>query len=140
MRKYQIIPLILVGVLAAGGGGVAGYTIGSGTAAPLEEALILSNYRLAAAGYSTSPSALQIGQPQVSENSLELYDYNSLPRYKLGTDHGFVAVFYAESHALKERTKTPASALSPEEHERLTNGIYIYTEEQLVRALQDYGS
>ena len=139
MRRYQIIPLIVVGVLAAGTGGVVGYAVGSVNTAALDEALIASDHQLAAAGRTTSPPALRGERSQMPDN-ISAPSEDFLPRYMLGTDHGFIAVFYADDRALKERTMTPASALSPEERERLVSGIYIYTEEQLVRALQDYGS
>ena len=135
MRRYQIIPLILVGVISAGSGAAAGYAFGSDNAfgltnqKPIAEAAGLPVHHLAA----TSPSALQreMLEPDIPG-----------PLYLLGTDHGFVAIFYInnDSPILKERTQTPESILSPEEQKRLANGIYIYTEEQLVRALQDYGS
>ena len=135
MRRYQIIPLVLVGILSAGGGVVAGYAIGDNSPSLPVEANQMPVHYLA----STSPPALREDWSPVQDLSEQ---YNSQPRYVLGTDHGFVAVFYAmdENQALKERTSTPESSLSPEERERLAGGIYIYTEEQLISALQDYGS
>jgi len=128
----------MVAILSAGGGVAAGYGFGRGTqtmsAEAAEQSVELLGHLpgrwLDRQPASTSPPALQ--PPPIEE------EYQ--PRYVLGTDHGFVAVFYAIDDTLKERTRMPESALSMEERKRLAQGIYIYTEEALVRALQDYGS
>lgn len=64
-------------------------------------------------------------------------------RYVLSLFDGYVAVFSASGEAatdVMEVTGTPASALSPDERRRLTTGIKIFSEDQLARILQDYGS
>ena len=134
MRRYQIIPMVLAAVFSAGGGGVIGYAIGTGQEVSAESADMPAHYLA-----STSPPALS---PPIIVPFDDEDDRLGRPRYRIGTDHGFVAVFYVADDylALKERTRTPESALSSEERERLADGVYIYTEEQLVRALQDYGS
>ena len=129
MHRHQIIPFVLVAMLSAGGGAAVGYAAGSVGSEPVAGAAGLPMHYQ----YLTSPPALQEVSPEVKIDS-------DGPMYMLGTDHGFVAVFYAEDQSLKERTRTPEAALSVEERERLASGIYIYTEEQLFRALQDYGS
>ena len=135
MRRYQIIPLILVGVLSAGGASVIGYAFGRSGQDSLAETNRLAEEPIrylaaAGSGYSSSPSALRDSR----------LPSEPAPKYILGTDHGFVAVFHAADGGLKELTRTPEAALSPEERELLTNGVFLYTEEQLIRALQDYGS
>ena len=131
MRRYQIIPIALAAIISAGGGGVVGYAIGT-TGHDAEVAVGPIHHTA-----STSPPALGLLPVTPYEND---NDYTNRPRYRIGTDHGFVAVFYTLDETLKERTRTPESTLSQEERERLAGGIYIYTEEQLVRVLQDYGS
>jgi len=130
MRINPILGLVLVSLLSAGGGVAAGYAAGS-AAIPQEAAAYGQPmlYHLAA----TSPPALQTeDSPSVVETA---------PRYVLGTEGGFVAVFYASNPpSLKTQTRKPESALTPAERERLKTGIAIYTEEELTRALQDYGS
>jgi len=60
------------------------------------------------------------------------------------TSHdGFIVVYYAGGKSeglLRETTSTPVNALPPEDRERLAQGIRVYTEEALVRLLEDYGS
>ena len=55
---------------------------------------------------------------------------------------GYLVVYHADEYGggLKEMTNTHVGALAPEELERLTIGIRIYSDEELVRILQDYGS
>ena len=145
MRRYQIVLVAIVTLLSAGGGGAIGYAVGASQSESsgyisdqIHEANIQSSYLASIIDRQfPSPSALHE----------EYYSGPEQARYLLSTDLGFVAVFYVENdnqratrHTLKERTMTPESALSPEEQRRLADGIYIYTEEQLIRALQDYGS
>ena len=125
MKKiHEIAPRICALVLAVGLGGVIGYGIGSQGrevtfAAPYNENLA------------------SVGQPALRSITNEAQE---LPRYVLGTSEGYVAVFYAGAMSLKERTERPVIALSEEEQQRLVEGIPIFTEEQLVRTLEDYGS
>ena len=130
MRRHQIIPFILTAIISALGGAGIGYTIGMNQQSFISETASIPAQYLAA----TSPQALQWEAAYTAPEGFES------PRYMLGTDHGFVAVFCASDQSLKERTRTPESALTQEERERLADGIYIYTEEQLLRALEDYGS
>ena len=124
--RNQTLSLALAAVISAFCGAAAGYAIGRGTH-ELPEEVTLPIYLAA-----TSPSALQPPQQEMPP----------IPRYVLSTDHGFVAVFNVSTQGLtlKERTRTPESALSPDERKRLSDGIHLYTEEQMLRALQDYGS
>ena len=169
IRMRPIISLIAAAVLFTGGGVAVGYSIGRYGNDPYLEHSSLYAQQMTARNTTTS-SALGSGDPGEaegdvnsgrnlgSEGSRDPERYRGLeeqgydpptdstsPRYLLGTDHGFVAVFYVntgtgQSQRLKERTRTPESSLSPVERERLQRGIYLYTEEQLVKALQDYGS
>ena len=139
MRTHPIIFMLLVAVLSAGTGAAAGYAIAGDRQVSSIEPVVLPTYYLS----STSPPALR-GYPS-RQSQYDPPAYNSNPRYILRTDHGFITVFYIQNGqdqplTIKERTNTPASSLSPEEKKRLSDGIYIYTEEQLVRLLQDYGS
>ena len=139
MRIHPIVTMVLIVALSSGTGVAAGYGLGRNSQGLLTEAAGIPAHYLAA----TSPPALSTSPPD--QNQYEPSVANPQPRYVLGTDHGFVAVFYIQNDlnqtlALKERTLTPETALSIDERKRLTDGIYIYTEEQLVRLLQDYGS
>lgn len=155
IRLRPIVSLIAAAVLSLGCGAVVGYAIAqSANDLDTEYSSLPTHYKTAR--YSTSPSALESADTE-QEPGLESQDPPSMegwirdgdgdgrPRYLLGTDHGFVAVFYVndnqgQNQILKERTRTPESVLSPIERERLQRGIYLYNEEQLVKALQDYGS
>ncbi len=70
-------------------------------------------------------------------------------RYILGLQDGYVTVFYKDPITdeagnyisnIKEITKTPATSLSRDDQERLTIGVEIASDEELYKALQDYGS
>ena len=63
--------------------------------------------------------------------------------YILTTKNGFLAVYYADAiHGgiLKEVTSIPVAGLSEDEITRLERGILIHGIENLMRAMQDYGS
>ena len=62
--------------------------------------------------------------------------------YIVTTTNGYLAIYHSENNGggLKELTTTTVCALPREEQEALKAGIRIYTEEALVRLLQDYGS
>ena len=55
---------------------------------------------------------------------------------------GYIVIYHSQENGggLKEVTSTIVDALAPEEQEQLKNGIKIYSEEDLARILQDYGS
>jgi len=131
MRKVNSsLAFLLVSVLAALGGAAVGYAFGSGSH-DLSTAYVGLPVQYLAA---TSPPALRGGEEDASVVR---------PKYVLRTDHGFVAVFNVNDDmglTLIERTTTPECALAPDERERLYDGISLYSEEQLFRALQDYGS
>ena len=59
----------------------------------------------------------------------------------LTVDDGYIIVLHAgDEREIKETIYTAADALPQEELERLASGIRIYTEEALIRILEDYGS
>ena len=63
--------------------------------------------------------------------------------YIVGEHEGYVAVFYQVEQAgisLKQVTNTPVSALSKEDRERLSQGIYVSGEYELAKVLEDYES
>ena len=131
MRIRHFPPLILAVIFSTIGGAAAGYAIGRQDYIYIQEPAGTFPIQYMAAA---SPPALEI---TIADTIIEQEDS---PRYLLSTDHGFVAVFYVQDKTLKERTRTPASALPFDERQRLLRGIPIYTEEQLTRLLQDYGS
>ncbi|MCL1924179.1 MAG: hypothetical protein FWF50_01185 [Defluviitaleaceae bacterium] len=61
------------------------------------------------------------------------------PSYKLSIFHGFLAIFNIDGRLL-EVTNIPTSHLATEEIERLTHGIFIADEDELIRRLEDYSS
>ena len=65
-------------------------------------------------------------------------------RYIVTSQNGYIVVLYAnptgKAEQIKTLTSTPIVSLPPEEQERLAQGINIYTEEALIRILEDYGS
>jgi len=62
--------------------------------------------------------------------------------YVLTSQDGYIIVRYAEGNGegIRTITSTPVTSLAWEEQERLADGIRIYTEEALIRILEDYGS
>lgn len=125
----QIRPLIPIAtaVISAVAGLIIGYAVGGNTqevaASPPEHHI----YKLNRVE-STSPAAI-----------VQTEDI-AIPKYILGASEGFVAVFYYDRPDIKELTGTPTSSLTSDEFNRLTEGVNIYSEEQLVRFLQDYDS
>ena len=69
-------------------------------------------------------------------------EYEKSPLYIVTVHDGFLVVFHAEKYGggIKEITSIYVGALTLEEQDRLTIGIRVYSEEELVRTLQDYGS
>jgi len=68
---------------------------------------------------------------------------NTLPRYILGLFEGYVAVYDAllqDGNNIITVTDTLAESLSAYERQCLMTGINLYDDEQLARAMQDYGS
>ncbi|NLJ88478.1 MAG: hypothetical protein GX327_06845 [Epulopiscium sp.] len=64
-------------------------------------------------------------------------------QYVLGVHDGFVAIFYNNEEdvtKVKEVTETPISSLPPEERNKLEKGIKVYSEDELIRMLEDYTS
>lgn len=70
-------------------------------------------------------------------------DGKSTQYYIIGIHEGLVAVFYEDEingTCLKEITDTPVKTLPPEEQETLRNGIRIFGNDALAKALEDFGS
>jgi len=56
---------------------------------------------------------------------------------------GYIVIYHATTegnHELKEKTVISVNALPFIEQQRLSNGIMVYSEEALIRILEDYGS
>ena len=66
----------------------------------------------------------------------------SQQHYMLGVQDGFIAVFTDDGNSTKlmEVTTFPLVSLDQTEKQRLQSGIYIEGEENLNKALEDYGS
>ncbi|MCL2578146.1 MAG: hypothetical protein FWE27_08890 [Defluviitaleaceae bacterium] len=60
--------------------------------------------------------------------------------YILTVNDGYIVVLHAGDEDIKEVTFTPANTLPIEDQERLAQGIRVYTEEALIRILEDFGS
>ena len=59
----------------------------------------------------------------------------------IGAHEGFIAVFYnPDKSGIVELTNKPISALPIEEQERLKEGIEVFGDEELFRALEDFSS
>ena len=56
------------------------------------------------------------------------------------TSHDGMVVIYNAAESTTEFTNIPANALPEADQERLANGINVYSEEALMRILEDYGS
>jgi hypothetical protein len=75
-----------------------------------------------------------------NEIAFEQFDGEPEHSFVVTTRDGFIVVYCARANELREVTFTPVNALPPEERERLAQGIRIYSEEALIRILEDYGS
>ena len=125
MQKRPIIP-IATAIISAIAGLIIGYAVGNTqevVASPANPHVTKLSY-----AETTSPAAVA---PVADATS---------PKYVLGESDGFVAIFYYDSPNIKELTRTPTSSLTFDEFNRLSEGVYIHTEEQLVMILQDYDS
>jgi len=61
--------------------------------------------------------------------------------YIIGAHNGYIAVFYDNgTTGIKELTARPVAALAEEEQKRLAEGIEVRGNEELMRALEDFGS
>ena len=149
MKIMKLSPratLALATALSISGGGIIGYAIGRNSNYINIDSNLPSQH-LAAASSSVLNGGYYYSECEdIIESIYSTYtQYNEeiRPRYMLTAEQGFVTVFCLENSSsprLKERTNTPEAALTPDELARLNSGIYIYTEEELARALQDYGS
>ena len=62
-------------------------------------------------------------------------------QFTISSHEGFVAVFYDNDQSqVKELTNRPIDALAEEEQKRLAEGIQVRGNEELIRALEDFGS
>ena len=62
-------------------------------------------------------------------------------QFVITSHEGFIAVFYDdEESGLKELTARPINALPQSEQDRLAQGIKVIGNEELLRALEDFGS
>jgi len=63
-------------------------------------------------------------------------------QYIISIYGGFVAIFHdnGDDITMKELTSRPISALLPEEQQRLVEGIRVTGNDELLRALEDFGS
>ena len=68
---------------------------------------------------------------------------SSTQQYIIGEYNGLLAVYYQkpiDGVSLKELTNIPISSLPSEEQKNLKEGIYVSGNENLLKALSDYGS
>lgn len=62
-------------------------------------------------------------------------------QFTIAAHQGFIAVFYDNDQTtIKELTNRPIYALAQEEQDRLAEGITVRGNEELIRALEDFGS
>jgi hypothetical protein len=135
MKKMYML-LILSAVLGAGSGAAAGYITGSRTSAPEDMDHLLQRINPLA--------ALVVEGAEPDSYFDDIYDEavdEPEHRYLVGVFDGYVAVFYTgDEGAAAVLTSTPVNTLPADDQRRITNGIKIYTDEQLAKILQDYGS
>ena len=68
----------------------------------------------------------------------QIYVDDTAPLYILSAADGVIAV--TQEGQVVDVVSRPVTALPPEEQALLNEGIAVFTEEQLLRLLQDYGS
>jgi len=89
---------------------------------------------------STAPEILPLYTEVEADEEPDLPNH----RYVVTVQDGYIVVLYAtqadKAAQIKTTTNTSVAALPPEEQERLTQGINVYSEEILFRILEDYGS
>jgi len=128
IKFRNVVPFLCVAVLAASSGLAMGYHMGRRVGEM--ESLAAGLY---GPSHTVAQSALRVlAHPAYHDTAAE-------PLYVLGTAGGQVAIFCAEGD-VKEVTGRAATALPAEEQARLQGGIPLFTEEELMRALQDYHS
>jgi len=134
IQVYQIVPMAAAIILSVGIGMVTGYALGSYSEK--------ESYPTSDANPYQELAAVSMPDLSYTSQATNIEADNTSPIYVLGIEQGsgFVAVFYYNQSTIKDLTRTPISALSPEEFIQLSEGIHIYTEEQLVKLLQDYDS
>ena len=68
---------------------------------------------------------------------------SSTQHYIIGEYNGLIAVYYEKAIdgiSLKEITDIPVKSLPENEQESIREGIHVSGEENLIKALSDYGS
>ncbi|MCL2216118.1 MAG: hypothetical protein FWB91_03755 [Defluviitaleaceae bacterium] len=81
--------------------------------------------------------------PGPDDSPAEAPSPEPLHRFVVTTLDGYIVVYHAALDGrgeIMEITSTPVNALPLVEQSRLAQGIRIYTEEALIRILEDYGS
>lgn len=97
-----------------------------------EPEFLLADFDIFSDSYATNPPDYPVVQ------SPESYH-----RFLVTSHDGYIAVYHTDgdgSNELMEVTTTRTNALPLVEQQRLAHGIRIYTEEALIRILEDYGS
>ena len=84
------------------------------------------------------PSDINITAIEEPEPTPEANEATQEYLYVVTTMDGYIVVHHPGG--IVEMTSTQVGALAPEELEQLALGIRVYTDEALVRILQDYGS
>jgi len=157
MGKYEKYEYhIMIGILSLSA--LLGIGIGYLVFGPLHATAIINEQRGPYYTYDdTQLAGLMYDNPLTLYCSLEQYDESYYCIADAGkeeeetysfiiTSHdGYIAILHFEPNGkaewqLHEITTTPVSGLSHEEQERLIIGIPVYTQEELTRILQDYGS
>jgi hypothetical protein len=89
--------------------------------------------------FNRATAAVEYFEEQAAETEIEYSnEQNAEVNYLVSSSGGFLVVYNANEEP--EFTLIPVNALPAEEQERLAAGIRVYTEEALIRILEDYGS
>ena len=130
LKPHPSAILVSVALLALCTGLAAGYALGSSQEVNASPSQVLG---------ADPQNIVHLSAPTPQAIFPERQKQVQMPKYILGTSDGFVAVFNSDD-TIKEVTGTPTLSLSVNEQQQLNKGINVYTEEQLLRLLQDYDS
>ena len=137
--KNQIIKkhAVLAGLCTLSG--VLGIGLGYFLFGPMGLAAGDAPHYHAAAGLHYSPLAKAGHEHELTKRAAPPYE----PSYLVTLGNGYIVVYSINEKAgdtLIDTMPTQVHTLPPEEQARLARGIRIYTEEALIRILEDYGS
>ena len=122
-----------------------GFGVGYMVFGPIDEALAYADTKTvhqAGAPYYEAVNYMEYMQQEILCSPYAYDEALDIHLYVVKILDGYITVYYSEHNGggIKVFTNIHAGALSREDQDSLIQGIRVYSEEELVRILQDYGS